>query len=203
MEAERYARQQAENLLIESQRQQAYQAELRREEQERQRQELEIRNEAARVLEAKLAEEREEARKREQRARQKEAEQLQRREEKKRIERERIEQERLREQEEFEKMQQAAPETLRDLRELIRNRYELDVKIWSMWHTRKPNRPYVQKDMDKADVIMEEILCLINAWGNTRDTARWSKEEWEKVEIIRTKIREGGYRTWANNPPWN
>jgi hypothetical protein len=113
----------------------------------------------------------------------------------------RIAAERNREQARLNKMKQTSPETLRDLRELIRERYELDVKIWALRSVRKQDRPIVQNKMDKADAVMEDILLMVDMWGDNSD-GRWDSEEWEKVGIIRKKLFEGGHRRWADNPPW-
>lgn len=202
LEAERSARQRMENELR-SRRWQAFQDDLLREERERERQrrELELREEAAaRALENELAKQRDETRRREQLARQ---EEIQRRahERRERFNRERWEELRRMRQERYENMRQSSPEAMRDLRELIRIRHELDIKIWNLRHVRRPNRPIVQGHMEKADAIMEEILDMMELWGDNSDH-RWTLEEWEKIEVIRDRIREGGYRRWAENPPW-
>lgn len=56
--------------------------------------------------------------------------------------------------------------------------------------------------MDKADGIMNEILAMVDVWGDNSDGS-WTAEEWERVEIIRKKLYHGGHRIWADNPPWN
>ncbi|KAH7073279.1 hypothetical protein FB567DRAFT_537431 [Paraphoma chrysanthemicola] len=99
------------------------------------------------------------------------------------------------------RIKQASSETLRDLRELIRDRYELDVKIWGLRGARKPDHPIVQKKMVKSDAVMEEILHMVSLWGDNSDN-NWNPVEWEKVNIIRTKLEDGGHRVWANDPPW-
>lgn len=96
----------------------------------------------------------------------------------------------------------SSPEAMYQLRELIRSRYEMDIKIWSLRNVRTPNRPSVEFYMDKADAIIEVILVIIEAWGDNSDKT-WTDEEWAKVEVISKRIREGGYRTWKDYTPWN
>lgn len=118
-----------------------------------------------------------------------------------RIECERIAAEKRVEDARLHRLKKASPDTLRTLRELIRNRYELDVKIWGLRHVRKPDQPIVQAKMDKADAIMDEILGMVEVWADNNN-GDWTAEEWDKVQIIQRRLREGGYRVWANNPPW-
>lgn len=199
---ERSANQQLQNQLVEAQRQRAFQEDQLKQERQRQQDEIDERTRAARALEAQLAEERESNQRRESIARLEEAKRRQEQQNKEQLEREQVEQGRRREQESQKKLREASAETLRDLRELIRSRYEMDVTIWSLRNARRPDKPIVHGHMDKADAIMDEILLMIEAWGDNSD-GRWNEEEWAKVEIIRKKVRTGGYRTWTDNPPWN
>lgn len=91
-------------------------------------------------------------------------------------------------------------ETLRELRELIRTRYELDVKIWSLRKVRKPDRPIIEEDMERADAVMAEIMEIIRAWEGSENW--WTKNEWEQVEQIIDKMNADGKRRWVGSPPW-
>lgn len=99
------------------------------------------------------------------------------------------------------KMKESSPETLRDLRELIRNRYQMDVEIWGLRSARKPDRPMVLQKMVVADAIMEEILTTISTWGSQRD-GNWTDEEWDRVQEIKERLQSDGKRVWEGNPPW-
>lgn len=99
------------------------------------------------------------------------------------------------------KMKEASPETLRDLRELIRNRYQMDVEIWGLRSARKPDRPKVLEKMVVADAIMEEILTTISTWENQQD-GNWTDEEWDRVQEIKERLQSDGKRVWEGNPPW-
>jgi len=99
------------------------------------------------------------------------------------------------------KMKESSPETLRDLRELIRNRYQMDVEIWGLRRARKPDRPKVLEKMVIADAIMEEILTTISTWENQQD-GNWNDEEWDRVQEIKERLQKDGKRVWEGNPPW-
>ena len=99
------------------------------------------------------------------------------------------------------KMRESSPETLRDLRELIRNRYQMDVEIWGLRSARKPDRPKVLEKMVVADAIMEEILTTISTWENQQD-GNWTDEEWDRVQEIKERLQSDGKRVWEGNPPW-
>ncbi|KAF2034311.1 hypothetical protein EK21DRAFT_107935 [Setomelanomma holmii] len=192
-ELERIERQRAESEL-EARRNQAYQDELHRQEIERQRRTLREQLRAQKELELRMARERDEASRREAEAerrkaeaRQRENERLFKEAEKKRMKLDCQAAERKKDEEKISRLEQASPETLRDLRELIRDRFERDVKIWSRRGARRPDRPIIQTNMDRADAIMEEILIMIDMWGDNSD-GRWDEEDWEKVQIIRTKL---------------
>jgi len=99
------------------------------------------------------------------------------------------------------KMKEASPETLQDLRALIRNRYELDIELWGLRSAREPDRPKVLEKMVVADAIMEDIMTTISTWENQQD-GNWDEEEWERVQEIKERLLTGGMRVWEGNPPW-
>ena len=99
------------------------------------------------------------------------------------------------------KMKESSPETLRDLRELIRNRYQMDVEIWSLRSARKADRPKVLEKMVVADAIMEEIWMTVGTWENQQD-GNWTDEEWVRVQEIKARLQSDGKRIWEGNPPW-
>ncbi|KAN0102783.1 hypothetical protein V8E51_011096 [Hyaloscypha variabilis] len=101
----------------------------------------------------------------------------------------------------LQKMKESSPETLRDLRELIRNRFQMDVEIWGLRSARKPDRPKVLEKMAIADAIMDEILTTISTWENQKD-GNWTNEEWVRVQEIKERLQSDGKRVWEDNPPW-
>jgi hypothetical protein len=139
--------------------------------------------------------------------RKKEREAIRRRQEIAEQEREREEQEREREdserrerEEKAARMRMVSPETLRDLRELLRTRYELDIKIWNLRKVRKPDRPVVEEKMERSDAVLGEIMNIIQAWDGSESS--WSPGEWEQAQEIIRRIEAEGKREWAGNPPW-
>lgn len=99
------------------------------------------------------------------------------------------------------KMKESSPETLRDLRELIRKRYQMDVEIWGLRSARKADRPKVLEKMVVADAIMEEIWMTVGTWENQQD-GNWTDEEWVQVQEIKARLQSDGKRVWEGNPPW-
>jgi hypothetical protein len=95
----------------------------------------------------------------------------------------------------------STPDALRNLRELIRTRYELDMEIYRMRHVRGPDRPLVLQKMQRADALLAEILAIVNTWEQNPVT--WDKREWELAVDIRNRLLADNKRKWANNPPWN
>jgi hypothetical protein len=96
--------------------------------------------------------------------------------------------------------QKVSPEELRDLHELIKQRYELDVWIWSHRKCYPADRWKVRKEMDRADEILARITNLMHLW-DTADV--WeTMEDWRKLRDVKRRLEEGGKREWASHPPW-
>jgi hypothetical protein len=98
------------------------------------------------------------------------------------------------------KAKQVSPEKLRELRDLIRLRYELDVQIWNLRGVRKPDRPIVEEKMEKADSVLQAIEDTIRSWEDTRSS--WTQEEWDKIGDVFHRITLQNKRWWTKNPPW-
>jgi len=93
------------------------------------------------------------------------------------------------------------PEDIRNLRELIRKRYALDVEIWDLRHVGRQDRKIVQDKMDRSDATLQKIYRMVCAWDNPN--AFESQNDWATLQEIKTRIEEGGKRFWATNPPWD
>lgn len=117
-------------------------------------------------------------------------------------ENQRLEREERERQKRQRKLMEASPETLRSLRELIREKYHLDIEIWGLRGTRKANHWIVEQKMEKADAVFAEIMDMVRMWEHQTDGA-WDAAEWERVQDIRTRLQTGGVRIWADNPVWN
>ncbi|KAH0538335.1 hypothetical protein FGG08_005070 [Glutinoglossum americanum] len=95
---------------------------------------------------------------------------------------------------------EVTPEEIRDLGELIRKRYELDVEIWGLRHVKPRDRRIVEDKMRRSDATLQKIYRTIYAWDSP--DAFKSPKDWVKLQEIRMRIEEDGKRDWANNPPW-
>jgi hypothetical protein len=93
------------------------------------------------------------------------------------------------------------PEEIRNLRELIRKRYALDVEIWDLRHVKPRDRHVVEDMMRRSDATLRKIYRTVCEWDSPN--AFESQEDWAKLQDIKTRIEEGGKRFWADNPPWN
>lgn len=105
------------------------------------------------------------------------------------------------EQQRKERLEKTTPSALRDVRNLIRTRYELDTFIWSLKGARGPDRPIVLEKMDKADAVLQQILTMVDTWEENNKL--WTPEEWILARRIKGMIQAEGKRWWADNPPWN
>jgi hypothetical protein len=91
-------------------------------------------------------------------------------------------------------------EALRNLRELVRTRYDLDNEIYRMRNVRGPMRPEIIKKMQRADAVLAEIQAIEQTWEESPET--WEKKEWELAMEVKARLLEDGKRRWENNPPW-
>src|SRR4051812_49104065 len=62
--------------------------------------------------------------------------------------------------------QKVEPKELRELCELIRRRYSLDVEIWSLRKTRLRDRKIVEDKMHKAQATLRKINRILDSWDN-------------------------------------
>ncbi|KAI9776336.1 MAG: hypothetical protein M1839_000416 [Geoglossum umbratile] len=92
------------------------------------------------------------------------------------------------------------PEEIRDLGELIRKRYKLDVEIWTLRHVRPRDRSIVEDKMKRSDAILQKIRRTIYAWDSP--AAFSSQRDYERWQDIKVRIEAAGKRDWAAHPPW-
>jgi hypothetical protein len=92
-------------------------------------------------------------------------------------------------------------EEIRELRDLIRKRYALDIEIWDLRDVRPRDRPIVEAKMRRSDAMLQQIYLTICEWD--RPDAFHSQRDWIKLQEIKIRIEEGGKRFWAANPPWD
>lgn len=89
---------------------------------------------------------------------------------------------------------------IRDLCELVRKRYALDVDIWSLRDARNRDREEVQALMVKADAALARIRRTLDSWD--RSDLFDSERDWLKMQDIKRRINVPGKRDWLKNPPW-
>jgi hypothetical protein len=89
---------------------------------------------------------------------------------------------------------------LRDLKELIRRRYALDVEIWEMRDVYECGRPKVREKMAKADATLKQIHNIVLEMNNP-DLFEDPKD-YKKLQTIKDMLDKPGKQDWANNPPW-
>jgi hypothetical protein len=101
----------------------------------------------------------------------------------------------------IQKLKLISPDSLYVLRELIRQKYALDVEIWSLRRVRLVDRGEVEDKMEKADAILQEIRDIVGAWQGTEKS--WdSPAEWARAQEIQERLLSDGKREWRKNPPW-
>jgi len=89
---------------------------------------------------------------------------------------------------------------LRELRELIQTRYQLDIEIWEARKVKEFKRDKVIEKMHTADTALLKIKHMIKKWDKKQYFE--SDEDWEIFQDIKTRIWESGKRTWIGNEPW-
>lgn len=107
----------------------------------------------------------------------------------------------------LERQQNASTDNVRRLRELIRERYALDLYVWEKRNVRRANRKKIEPKCKKADSILQEIYFIVNTW----EEDLFDKEEWEMVKRIKAglsaKQQENGESgepaIWGDLPPWD
>jgi hypothetical protein len=101
----------------------------------------------------------------------------------------------------IQKLKLISPDSLYVLRELIRQKYALDVEIWSLRRVRWVDRGEVEDKMEKADAVLREIRDMVGAWQGTENT--WdSPAEWARAQEIQDRLLSDGKREWMKDPPW-
>jgi hypothetical protein len=93
------------------------------------------------------------------------------------------------------------PEELRQFRELMRQKYSLDLQIWRDKDVKSWDRPDVVANMNKADATMRMIQNTLDTWDDPDYFAQ--KEDYEKMQLIRQRIAKSKTRNWAKRPPWD
>lgn len=97
--------------------------------------------------------------------------------------------------------QQVTAKELRELCELIRKRYSLDVEIWSLRKTKPRDRKIVEEKMNRADAILRKINRILDSWDT--EEAFPNVHDRAKLQEIRRRIKMDGKRDWAKQSPFD
>lgn len=103
----------------------------------------------------------------------------------------------------------ASADNVRRLRELIRERYALDIFVWSKRKITKrlvSNRRTIVPKYQRSDAILQEIYFIVNAW----EEDLFSPEEWQIAKKIKKSLADkqldNGVSNepaiWDSQPPW-
>ncbi|KAJ4365714.1 hypothetical protein N0V83_008334 [Neocucurbitaria cava] len=89
---------------------------------------------------------------------------------------------------------------IRELRDLIRYRYALDVEIWGMRDVKWYQRDTLRTKMTRADAALATIKSTLENW----DRAEFFQTdgEYRRFREIKRRIVDGDKRNWTANPPW-
>ncbi|KAF1843893.1 uncharacterized protein K460DRAFT_368758 [Cucurbitaria berberidis CBS 394.84] len=99
-----------------------------------------------------------------------------------------------------EKIAYVTAENIRELRELIRYRYALDVEIWSMRDVKWYQRDTLHAKMTRSDAALTTIKSTLDSWD--RPEFFETQDEYARFREIKRKIVSGDKRNWTANPPW-
>lgn len=94
----------------------------------------------------------------------------------------------------------ASKDTVRRLRELIRERYRLDIYIWSKRKVKRANRKIIEVKCEKSDAILQEIYFIVEAW----EEDLFEPEDWKVARKIKESIlQKDQHAIWGDIPPWD
>ena len=100
----------------------------------------------------------------------------------------------------LERQRNASAESVRRLRELVREKYRLDVYVWSKRDVLRANQKIIMGDCKKADAILQEIYYIINAW----EEDLFDAEEWKVAKKIKESLSQTDqHAIWVSQPPWD
>lgn len=100
----------------------------------------------------------------------------------------------------LERKRNASAESVRRLRELIREKYRLDIFVWKERDALEADRDIIMAEYAKADRILQEIYFIVNAW----DEDLFDAEEWKVAKKIRESLEKTDqHAIWGDIPPWD
>ena len=107
----------------------------------------------------------------------------------------------------LERKRNASADNVRRLRELIRERYALDVYLWKKRGVPRASRKRIEPKCKKADAILQEIYWIVNEW----DEELFDKHEWQVAKRIKEGLPKrlldngdsGEPAIWGDLAPWD
>ena len=90
-------------------------------------------------------------------------------------------------------------EELRELGELIRERYKLDMLLYNLRDKTSYEDDVIDENTIKANAALEKIKRLVNSFD--RHDLFTDPRDYEKLREIKRRIYEGGKRDWKKHPP--
>ncbi|KAK0125658.1 hypothetical protein ONS95_000339 [Cadophora gregata] len=93
-----------------------------------------------------------------------------------------------------------SPLDVRELNDLIRTKYSLDLDIWSLRHCRPRDRDMVKDKMRRSDAALAKIMATVNLWDHLED---WESEQnWRQLRAIKERLIRSKICLWSEAPPW-
>ena len=90
-------------------------------------------------------------------------------------------------------------EELRELGELIRERYKLDMLLYNLRDKTAYEDDVIDENTIKASAALEKIKRLVDSFDRYDLFA--DPRDYEKLREIKRRIYEGGKRDWKKHPP--
>jgi len=90
-------------------------------------------------------------------------------------------------------------EELRDLGELIRERYKLDMLLYNLRDKASYEDDVIDENTIKADAALVKIKRLVDSFD--RHDLFADPRDYEKLKEIKERIYQGGKRDWKKHPP--
>jgi hypothetical protein len=97
------------------------------------------------------------------------------------------------------KNQKVTAEEIRDLRELMRQKYSLDLQVWNLRHSHARDKKFLDEKMQKADAALVKIRQTVLSW-NSPDFFE-TKADYQRFISIRGTVMRSTIRIWMKNPP--
>lgn len=99
-----------------------------------------------------------------------------------------------------EPVQLVTAENIRELREMIRYRYSLDVEIWKQKDVKEYMRGNLEENMRKSVAVLADIRKMVQGWDRREFFA--SDLEHRKFQEIGKRLLTGNKMDWEKNKPW-